>query len=146
MTQGADLEDTNNNRWPTILFFGATGFIFIFLVYYVALGASDPSFYWENTQSAAASNDKKETRVTPTATRLLLHRDKALVTPQYKIVYRGLANDQLKFDLYVLALDPHYAYGRTVPAGKQRDFFNLGDLKVKLLACKNTHVSLKILN
>jgi hypothetical protein len=137
------MEPTRNRKWPTILFFSAVGLALAAAIYPIARSARTPSSWKAPLAqvSPAAGNV-----VSIEGDRVLLVSGKEAVFKSSKIVYRGIEDGQVCFDLFILQLDPHYSYVHKIPVREARRGFRLGDQDFELLTARNSKVKLKLVN
>lgn len=121
------MNGSNENKWPTIIFFLTTGFFFFGCVWYLWAGnfAPDTPRFTHDAGKIAQADPQKP---------ILLIKDRETIVGNTRVIYRGRHDGSLHVELYILELDPHFAYSHHIDQDKARDGFNLGDQQFRLLA------------
>ncbi|MGD9331410.1 MAG: hypothetical protein PVJ53_08860 [Desulfobacterales bacterium] len=123
------MEAERKKKWLPILYFTITGVIFATGVYLITAGA-------------IASNQPTETAVAsavsalpyPDEPRILitLQRDTRQRMGKLDVIYRGVQNRKLHLDVFILDLDPEYAYRHAIALDQARRGFRLGGVRMEL--------------
>lgn len=132
----------NRQKWPAVLFFLTSGFLFFGCVLYLWAGATNPEYYW---QTATSQVDGAKDTVSGVKKRMMLAKDKGVRIEKERIVYRGRRKGMLQLDLFILQLDPHYGYPYLVPEKEARKGFRIGSHQFRVLAVSDEKISLKFL-
>jgi hypothetical protein len=136
------VKNFSKQKWPAVLFFLTSGFIFFGCVWYLWAGATNPEYYWQASSTPTKSSDTKD-HVFGKKDRIMLAKDHGAMIDEERIVYRGQENGMLHLDLFILQLDPHYGYPHRIPDEQARDGFRIGSHQFKVLAVSDGKVSLK---
>ncbi|WDP89916.1 MAG: hypothetical protein HUN04_09425 [Desulfobacter sp.] len=78
--------------------------------------------------------------------RILLRKDKSITVNNSRLVFKGVTDNKIRLDLYLLELDPEYAYPHYISKADLRKTFRLGDSKFQLLKISKGSVQLKIID
>jgi hypothetical protein len=142
------------SRGVAILFFTVVIALFSWFIYFLAVGNTDPAYYWRQSaarQSAArqsaflqptASDVSTSTSTDAKDTRLLLLRNQAQTVGKLKITYLGMAERNLLFDVYILDLDPSFAYRYIIPLSQAKKHFRITDQYFQAHATSNSKIRL----
>lgn len=116
-------------KWLPILFFVITGVIFATTIYLITVGAS-ASNRLTNAAVASAVNALPY----PDEPRILitLKRDTRQRMGKLDIIYRGVEDRKLRLDVFVLDLDPDYAYRHAIALDKANRGFRIGGVRMEL--------------
>jgi hypothetical protein len=134
------VDDERYNNRLTLLFFATAGLFLLGCVWYLAMGAINPEYYWRSPAALAA--DQPEPRL-PKNGRILLVKDQAMRVDDARIVYRGNRDGILCMDLFLLALDPHYGYPHRIDEARARQGFFIGDFYFQVLVAGDDKISLQ---
>ena len=117
-------------RWKTILFFAVLACLFVGIFYGAIHGPWDPRFrrrmekYQVQPSNAPKSFVRKD--------KLTLHLNHPLSTQRYRFVYHGIENHRIHLALYILDLDPNFAYHHRVDIAQARSGFRMGEQAFRL--------------
>ena len=75
---------------------------------------------------------------------VLLLRDDSVTINDCKLVFKGMQDKMVHLDLYLLELDPQYAYHHSISKDDAMDGIRLGDSEYQLLAVNNKRLKLRI--
>lgn len=78
--------------------------------------------------------------------RILLRKDKSITLNKSKLIYKGMKDDKIHLDLYLLELDPEAAYPQYISQAEARKGIRLGDSTFQLLKVSNKTLQLKIVD
>lgn len=78
--------------------------------------------------------------------RVVLVKNDSVTVNDCRLVYRGMEDAHIRLDLYLLELDPQYAYPQTIPKSAAREGVRLGDTQYKLISSDSNKIWLKISN
>jgi hypothetical protein len=78
--------------------------------------------------------------------RILLRKNKAFTVNKSRLVFRGVADEKIHLDVYLLELDPETAYAHYISTASSSGRFRLGDNQFQLLKVSRGVVQLKILD
>jgi hypothetical protein len=119
------------NRWPTIAFFLSCGCFFFGCVWYLWIGHFQPDrVHASHSMKATAMPLSEADPNTP----ILLIKDRETVVGDTRVIYRGRYDGTLRVDLYILSLDPHFAYAHHIDETSARCGFQMGEHRFRLLA------------
>lgn len=133
------MEKEHKRKWLSILFFSLSGIIFGTSLYLITAGAA-PSSEKMTVSVASAVNIQPypdEPRVTITLKRDTRHRFGKL-----DIIYRGVKNRELRLEVFILDLDPQYAYRHAIALQQASDGFRVGGVKFKLLSARDARAKI----
>lgn len=112
-------EQTQSEKWRTILFFCFAGILFCYLVYSVV--TSNVTYdQWQLTHVSGSTSLKPDDRLT-------LPKDKQKTIGKLKITYRGIRAKSVIIEFALTDLDPNYAYRRIIPINEAKHGFRLSD-------------------
>jgi len=134
------MSDFDNRKWPAVVFFLTCGLFFFGCVWYLAVGAMNPEYYWQPADAMAVESAEPFLKVNES---ILLAKNHGAMVDGSRIVYRGSRNGTLHMDLYILQLDPHYGYPHRIDEADARNGFFLGEHRFQVLAASDRKVSLK---
>ena len=134
------VNDFDNHKWPAVVFFLTCGLFFFGCVWYLWAGASNPDYYWKT--ATADARDLTEPVLKQNA-QIVLAKDQGAQVEGARIVYRGRDHGTLHMELYILQLDPHYAYPHAIEGSQARKGFQLGSHHFRVLAASDTKISLE---
>lgn len=76
--------------------------------------------------------------------RVYLFRDSSLTVNNCRLNFRGIDKDVILLDIYLLELDPDYAYANRIPKKEARDGIRLGDSRFRLLSAGKNGLTMRI--
>ena len=121
---------TRTQQWISTLFLGSVITVTGVLLYRIVAGQVDPYYTQWATKSAALKSSINLSSVTDE--RVVLVKDEPVTVARCRMVYRGLVGDSALLDLYLLDLDPEYAYPRRIPRSAEGEVLNLGGRHYRL--------------
>jgi len=133
------MEDKPKRKWLSVLFFSLSGIIFGTSLYLIT-DRSAPSSEKMTVSVASAVNAQPypdQPRVTIT-----LKRDTRQRLGKLDIIYRGVKNRKLRLDVFVLDLDPQYAYQHTIALQRASDGFRVGGHNLELLSARSSRAKI----
>jgi len=133
------MENAQKRKWLSILFFSLSGIIFGTSLYLITTG-STPSPEKMTIPVASAVNALPygdQSRVTIT-----LKRDTRQRLGNLDIIYRGVENRKLRLDVFVLELDPQYAYRHAIALNQASNGFRVGGVKFELLSARDSRAKI----
>ena len=77
--------------------------------------------------------------------RILLRKDKAFTVNKSRLVFRGIEDEKVRLDVYLLELDPEYAYPHYISTAKAGQEFQLGETRFRVLKMSRGTLQLEIL-
>lgn len=118
-------------KWLSVLFFSLSGIIFGTSLYLITAGSAPSSEKMAVTVASAVNAEPypDQPRVTVT-----LKRDTRQRLGKLDIIYRGVKNRKLRLDVFVLDLDPQYAYHHAIALDQASDGFRVGGVNLELLS------------
>ncbi len=128
------MNDEPGLKWPPILFFTMSGIVFSLSLYLVATSAmkSEARANVGNVHVASAAGT--ESGIDEDQVRVILRRDEKNSFGKVDVIYRGIENDQIKLDVFILDLDPNYPYRREITCRQAKEGFRLGGLHFELIS------------
>jgi hypothetical protein len=137
------------SKGVAILFFTLVIALFSWFIYFLAVGNTDPAYYWRRSahrqptplQPAAPGVDTAA-QAGARETRLLLLRNEAQTVGKLKITYLGMVDKHLRFDVHILDLDPSFAYRYTIPLEQAKKRFRITDHFFQAHATSNNRIRL----
>lgn len=133
------MENEKKRKWLTILFFSLSGIVFGSSLYLITVDSAPAH---ENTTATVASAIgalpyPDEPRVTIT-----LKRDTRQRLGKLDIIYRGVKNRKLRLDVFVLDLDPQYAYRHAIALNQAIEGFRVGGVNFELLSARESRAKI----
>ena len=119
-------------RGIAILFFTMVIALFGYFIYFLAMGNTDPAYYWQHSESwkpAPLQPDAPRSKEIAAAlnTSLVLVRNEAQTIGRLKFTYLGISAKHLLFDVNILDLDPNFAYRYTIPQAQAKKRFRIAE-------------------
>lgn len=134
------MNDSNEHKWPALVFFVTCGLFFFGCVWYLWAGATNPEYYWQTSDALVLESPEPFLKKNEC---VLLAKNKGARVDGARVVYRGSRDGSLLMDLYVLQLDPHYGYSHKIDADQARQGFRMGEEHYKVLAASDAKISLQ---
>jgi hypothetical protein len=137
------MNDKRKLKWPAVLFFSLSGMVFGLSLYLIAAGALDTEAR-ANTpgnRGLAAVGDITTPDDEPRV-RVVLRRDVRNQFGKVDVIYRGVEDDRVKLDVFILDLDPAYPYRREIDYRTARDGFRVGGVRFELISAGRTSAKL----
>ncbi len=132
----------NKKGWLAILFILFCLAVPFGITYYVSTPGSKARYESWKTRGAAA-NIKAKSQIL--AKQLLLVKNDRVTVKNTGLVFKGLDNDQVVLDLYLLELDPGYAYPQRFPRETNGTVIRLGDVIYAVKSVNDSSLTLKII-
>jgi len=133
------MENEKKRKWLPILFFALSGIVFGGSLYLITVGSAPARA--KTTATVASAIDAlpypDEPRVTIT-----LKRDTRQRLGKLDIIYRGIENRKLRLDVFILDLDPQYAYRHAIALKQAGEGFSVGGVKFELLSARTSRAKL----
>ncbi len=98
----------------------------------------------EHRQRAEATQSAEKTTVP--GDRVVLIKDEPLVMGRVKLVYRGVSDDRIHLDIYLLDLDPAYPYPRHLTKDEAGKSIHIGSRFYRLHAVTRKSLTLVFAN
>jgi hypothetical protein len=127
------------SKGVAILFFTVVIALFAYFIYFLVTGGTDPAYYWHKRSPKAPVS---QTLAAPPAKSLILIRNKAQTVGKLRIIYLGMADKHLRFDVNLLDLDPNFAYRYTIPLDQAKKRFRIADQYFKATTTSNGKIRL----
>ena len=133
------MENEGKQKWLPILFFCISGIVFGGALYLITAGATASPKQTPATVASAVSAVPypDEPRVLVT-----LKRDTRQRLGKLDIIYRGVINRKIRFDVYIRDLDPQYAYRHAIAIDQASDGFRLGGVKLELISARTSRAKI----
>jgi len=132
----------NKKGWLAIFFTLFCLAIPFGLTYYVSTPLSKARFKeWRVRATAAHTKEKSQI----SAKQLLLIKNDRVKIKNTCLVFKGIEKDQVVLDLYLLELDPGYAYPQRFSRKTNGNAIRLGDVTYAVKSANNSSLTLKIL-
>ena len=133
------MEDETKKKWLPALFFSLSGIIFGTSLYLIATSTTAATAQTPATVAAAvgALPYPDEARVTMT-----LKRDTRQRLGKLDIIYRGVKNRKLRLDVFILDLDPQYAYRHAIALSQASEGFRVGGVQLELLSARDSRAKI----
>ena len=112
-------------------------------VYYFTDWRND-SFSQDVAQRQAIPEFQEESRVFDN--RILLRKNKSIIVNKNRLVFKGLKDKIIHLDVYLLELDPEYAYTHYISKEDVHKRLRLGDSTFQLLKASKGALQLKIVD
>lgn len=125
------MENEPKRKWLSILFFSLSGIIFGTALYLITVGSAPSPEKTTVTVASAVSAlpYPDEPRVV-----ISLKRDTRQRLGKVDIIYRGVKNRKLRLDVFILDLDPQYAYRHAIALDQAGEGFRVGGIDLELLS------------
>jgi hypothetical protein len=133
------METKSKKKWLSVLFFSVSGIIFGTSLYLITAG-STPSP--ETTTVAVASAVHALPYPSESRVMITLKRDTRQRLGKLDIIYRGVENRKLRLDVFVLDLDPQYAYQHAIALRQANDGFRVGGHNLELLSARGSRAKI----
>ncbi len=78
--------------------------------------------------------------------RIIFRKNKSISVNNSRLVFKGLKDDMIHLDLYLLELDPEFAYPQYISTADAFNGIRLGDSTFKLLKVNKRTLELKIVD
>ena len=132
----------NKKGWLAIVFIIFCLAVPFGITYYVSTPASQARYEEWRTRDTAA-NLKLTSRVS--AKQLMLVKNDRVKIKNTSLVFRGLEKGEVMLDLYLLELDPGYAYPQRFSRDNNGNAIRLGDVTYTVISANNYSLTLKVL-
>ncbi len=132
----------NKKGWLAIVFIIFCLAVPFGITYYVSTPASQARYEEWRTRDTSA-NLKLTSRVS--AKQLLLVKNDRVKIKNTCLVFRGLDKGEVVLDLYLLELDPGYAYPQRFSRDNNGNAIRLGDVTYTVTSANNYSLTLKVL-
>ncbi|HCY87277.1 MAG TPA: hypothetical protein DHV36_19245 [Desulfobacteraceae bacterium] len=78
--------------------------------------------------------------------RIVLRKDKSITVNRSRLVFKGVKDDLIHMDVYLLELDPDYAYPHYISQSDPQKLIRLGDSTFQFLKISRGTLQLKIVD
>ena len=136
------MERTDRHRWPSILYFTIAALVFSSFIYYLSIGATNPT---HQKSPLAPRYAKASYEVTKPGNKIILHANTLTKFGKTKLKYRGIDSEYLFIDVYILELEPLYGYAYKIPIKSARKSFRLYEHTFVLISQSKSKVSLRFI-
>ena len=136
------MEKTDRHRWPSILYFTIAALLFSGFMYFLAIGAPNPTQQKSPLSARYASAPQK---IAAPVNKIVLHANTMTTFGKIKFKYRGLDRDYLYIDVYILELDPQYGYAYKIPIKSARKGFRIYEYTFALVSRAKSYISLRFI-
>jgi hypothetical protein len=130
----------NKKGWLAIFFIIFCLTVPFGITYYVSTPASRERFEQFRERGTNAL-----VRSQVSVKQLLLVKNDRVTFKNTSLIFKGLENGQLMLDLYLLELDPGYAYPQRFSRKTNGNAVRLGDVTYCVISANNTALTLKII-
>jgi hypothetical protein len=131
----------NKKGWLAILFVFFCLAVPFGLTYYVSTPTSKQRFeVWHDRETAV--NVKAESRISEK--QVVLIKNDRVTVKNTGLVFKGLENGQVVLDLYLLELDPEYAYPQRFSKETNGPAIRLGEVTYAVKSVSNASLTLTI--
>ena len=111
--------------------------------YYMA--GSKPNTLFEGVKERKAGADlDQHSRIA--RDKITLVKNESITVNDCRLVFKGLEKDRILLDLYLLDLDPQYAYQQTISKAAAHRGIRLGDAEYRLISVGKDMLRLKTSN
>ena len=110
---------------------------------YLLFSNSRPNELFERVKKSKANTDLTQ-RSQVLKDEVVLLKDKSATINNSRLVFTGFEDKVIHLDLYLLDLDPHYAYHQTISKASAIEGVRLGDSEFRLIAVNKNKLNLKI--
>lgn len=122
--------------------------LFVFLVLtmmsvYFLLSNPEPNELFERVKESKANTDFTK-RSMVFKDEVVLLKDKGVTINNSRLVFTGFEDEVIHLDLFLLELDPQYAYHQTLSKVSAKEGVRLGDSEFRLLSVNKKKLNLKI--
>jgi hypothetical protein len=132
----------NKKGWLAIAFILFSLAVPFGITYYVSTSAAKARYEdWRARGELASAGVKSQI----SANQLLLIKDERVKVKNTGLVFKGLDNEAVMVDLYLLELDPSYAYPQRFSRKINGRSVRLGDVIYSVKSVNNSVLTLKIL-
>jgi len=135
---------TRAQQWISSVFLGVVIVTTGALVYRVVAHGVDPRY--EKWSQEAAKLREPIKLSSATNQRVVLMKNEPLTIDRTRLVYRGLDEDSVQVDLYLLDLDHEYAYPRRIPRSAEGKLLKLGGHNYRLVSTQRRQVVMTRIN
>ena len=126
------MDSVFKRRWQTILFFSALAILFIGIFYGAYHGPWDPRFRRRMEQTTHLH--KKAPPSPIQKDKITLTCNEPLTVGKNRFVFHGIEKNQVHISVYLLELDPEFAYHYRIPIKEAVRGFRLGGQSLVLLS------------
>jgi hypothetical protein len=133
------MENEQKRKWLSILFFSLSGIVFGTSLYLITAGATPSP---ENMTMTVATAGNALTYADEPRVTITLKRDTRQRLGKLDIIYRGVKNRKIHLDVFVLDLDPQYAYRHAIALKQASDGFRVGGVKFELLSARDSRAKI----
>ncbi|WP_300458683.1 hypothetical protein [Desulfobacula sp.] len=131
----------NRKGWLAVLFIVFTLAVPFAIIFYVSTESyKDRHHAWRKNSETA----RLPIRSKITADQVLLVKNEKIIIHRTGLVFKGLTNQQIQIDLYLLDLDPEVPYSLNFSRKSLVEGIRLGHGMYRLLSVKDTLLKLKI--
>jgi len=108
-------------------------------LFYFILGPKDPAYDWRRTDTMRHPDGDGAV----IGHRVVLIRDRQVVLPKLKLVYRGVENGRLFIEATLLELDPDVTYPHRIDPNRTTREFRMGESWFRLDSWNRSRVRLE---
>lgn len=102
------------------------------------------SFFQDTSQRQAIPEFQERSKIFDN--RIVLKKDKSITIHKNRLVFKGLKDQMIQLDVFLLELDPEYAYHRQFSKADAQNGIRVGDSKFKLLKVNRKTLQLEIVD
>ena len=111
--------------------------------YHVA-DTKDNTFSQDTVQRSVYPEFQEDSRIIQD--RILLHKDNGITINGSRLVFKGLRDNMIHLDVYLLELDPESAYPQTISKADAHKGIRVGDSTFQFLKVRRNTLQLKIID
>jgi hypothetical protein len=135
--------EKRQNPWPSRFFFAAVALFMSGAVLYFIFGIHDPAY--DRRLPPIPPPKALEKKSLSPGDHLLLPLDQEYLLPKLKLVYRGMKDENLRIDCYLLELDPHTPYIHRLFPEQARMEFRMAGHAFRLVSMKESQIKIEVI-
>ncbi len=102
------------------------------------------TFFQDTAQRQVIPEFQEDSRILDN--RILLRKDKEITVNRSRLVFKGVKDNLIHMDIYLLELDPDYAYRQAFPMADNQKTIRVGDSTFEILKISRGTLQLKLLD
>lgn len=132
---------TNKARFPAILIMLFLTTVPLFTGIYLADPGTTSTLFEGVRQRKAQTILGKRSRVI--GEKVYLLRDRELTVNNCKLIFKGIRDRRIRFDAFLLELDPEYAYPHIISIPDAKTGFRVGTTRFSLVSASKSKLTLR---